>query len=217
MKWLKSAETSLEDIFLKQAPSLPANAKKVIVEWLPWINLVVALLTLWSVWNLWDWAHRINKGIEIINQSSSNLLTGAPQVSKLSFGIWIGLLIMTVEAAIYLMAFSALRARQKRGWDLLFLGLFINLLYGLVIMFTSYGGFGNFIGSLLGSTVGFYFMFQIRDLYLKKTVVVNSEVITAQKLPTKTTSKPKKTKSSKKTSAKKKSSSTKKAKKAKSD
>ena len=170
MKALQSAETSLEDIFIKQAPSLPSNAKKVIVEWLPWINLVIAILTLWSVWILWDWAHKVNKVIEIINQTNSNYLSNAPAVNKLSFGIWLSLGIMAIEAVIYLMAFSPLRSRQKRGWDLLFLGLFINLLYGFVVMFTSYGGFGNFIGSLIGTTIGLYFLFQIREHYLGKNV-----------------------------------------------
>lgn len=168
MKALESVENSLEDIFVKQAPSLPANAKKVIVEWLPWINLVIAILSLWAVWILWSWAHTANKLIELTNQLSQTYGIDAPITNRLSIGIWLGLGIMTIQAVIYLLAFPALRARQKKGWDLLFLGLFINLVYGLVIMFTSYGGFGNLIGSLLGTAIGLYFLFQIKELYLSK-------------------------------------------------
>lgn len=167
MKALKSLENSLEDVFVKQAPKLPANAKKVIVEFLPWITLVIALLSIWAVWILWDWAHTANRLIEFTNQLSAAYGVDTPAIERLTFGVWLALAIMVVQAVIYLAAFAPLRARKKSGWDLLFLGLIINLIYGVVILFTDYGGFGSLIVSLLFSAIGLYFLFQIRDMYLK--------------------------------------------------
>ena len=72
---------------------------------------------------------------------------------------------------MYLAAFPALNVHKKSGWNLLFLVSFINIVYGVVIMFTNYGGVGNLIGSIIGTFIGWYFLFQIRDYYLGKKAV----------------------------------------------
>ncbi len=66
---------------------------------------------------------------------------------------------------IYIAAFPGTKARKKSGWDLLFYALLINVVYGIVVAFTDYGGFGSLIGSLVGSAIGAYFLFQIRVSY----------------------------------------------------
>jgi hypothetical protein len=64
------------------------------------------------------------------------------------------------------MAFPATKARTKRGWDLMFYALLVNIVYGVIILFSNYGGVGNFIFSLIGSAIGLWLLFQIRGKYL---------------------------------------------------
>ncbi len=162
---LGQLEKSLEGIFVKSAPKLPERGKEMLVAWLPWINLIVGLFTLLSVYWLWHWAHVANSLVDYANSLSAALGGGTVVTHRLTAGIWLSLIVLAVEAVVYLAAFPGTRARRKSGWDLLFLGLLINVVYGIVILFTSYGGFGTFLSSLIGSVIGLWLLFQIRDKY----------------------------------------------------
>lgn len=165
MSALQGLEKSLDDLFVKQAPELPPNGKKALVQYLPWISLVLGVISLWTVYVLWHWAHLANNLINYANSISAAY--GGPTIAnnRLSFGIWIGLAVLAVEALLYISAYPGLRDHKKSGWNLLFYGLIINVVYGVVILFTSYGGLGNLIWTLVGSAIGFYFLFQIRGSY----------------------------------------------------
>lgn len=163
-------EKSLEGAF-KSAPKLPANGKKMIVEWLPWINLILGILTLWSAYAIYHWAHLANSLINYAN-SLSQAYSGTNVIaSRWSVGIYLSLIVLVVEAALYIMAFPGLKDRKKAGWNFLFYAALVNIVYGVVILFSNYGGAGNFIGSVIGSVIGLYFLFQVRDAYTGKKAV----------------------------------------------
>lgn len=167
MSSLSKLESSLNDVFVKKAPfQLPEKAKKVIVKYLPWLNLVLGVLTLWGVYVIWQWAHSVSKVVDTLNQLSNYYGISEPVSRSLSIGIWLALIVLLAEALLYIAAFPAIRARKKSGWYLLFYAMLVNVVYGVVILFTDYGGLGSFIGSLIGSVVGLYFLFQIRSTYL---------------------------------------------------
>lgn len=165
MSALNGLENSLNEVFAKNAPKLPAKAKDMLAEWLPWINLILGIFTLLSVWWLWDWSHAVNKLADYANSLSASLGGGQVVSDRLTAGIWLGMVVLAIEALIYILAFSPLKARKKAGWDLLFYALLINVVYGVVVVFTNYGGFGNLLGSVIGTAIGLYFLFQIREKY----------------------------------------------------
>ncbi|HET7059766.1 MAG TPA: hypothetical protein VFH99_00390 [Candidatus Saccharimonadales bacterium] len=169
MSAFRSLEKNLDDWLVKQAPPLPPNAKRTLVEYLPWINLILGVLTLYSVYIIWHWAHLANNFINYAN--SVGAAYGAPQIAanRLTFGIWLGLVVLAAEALLYLAAFPATRDRKKSGWDLMFYAFLVNVAYGVVILFTAYGGFGSLIWTLIGSAIGLYLLFQIRGNYKATT------------------------------------------------
>ena len=166
MSALQSLENNLEDVFVKKAPALPENGKKAIVEWLPWISLILGLLSLWTAYALWHWAHWANQLVDYANTLSAAYGGPAVATDRMSVTIWLGLAVMVVQAVLYIAAFPALRDRKRSGWDLLFYALLVNVVYGVVVLFTDYGGVGNLLGSLIGSAIGAYFLVQIRGRYL---------------------------------------------------
>lgn len=165
MSFINDAEKSLDDIFVKKAPKLPESAKKFIVQYLPWINLALGVLTLWAAWGLWNWAHIANAWVDYANTISRVYGTGNVVGDRLTLGIWLSLIVLAVEAVLYIAAFPGTKAKKKSGWNLLFYALIVNVAYSVVLLFTAYGGFGNLLGGLIGTAIGLYFLFQIRSSY----------------------------------------------------
>lgn len=170
LRSLEPLETNLNDLFVKKSPALPAGGKKALVQYLPWINLVLGVLTLYAVWVLWHWAHYANALINYANSISAAYGAGSvvsPVTNRMGLGIWLGLLVLLVEALLYIAAFPGTRDRKKAGWDLMFYAALVNVVYGAVIMFTDYGGgLTSFLVNLVVSAFGLYLLFQIRPKYL---------------------------------------------------
>jgi hypothetical protein len=71
------------------------------------------------------------------------------------------------------MAYTGLKARNKSGWNMLFLGTIVNLLYGIFSLFdNSHGGAGSLFGAIIASAISFYFLYQIRSYYVSKTTAL---------------------------------------------
>jgi hypothetical protein len=161
---LDSLEKSLRDLY-KDAPALPHSAKKVLVEWLPWINLVFGLLAILSAYSLWHWARVADNLVNSVN-SLVQPYVAAPD--RFSIMVWLGIILLLIQGVIMVAAYSPLKARQKPGWDLLFYAVLINILYGVAVAFTDYGA-SHLVGSLIAAVVALYFLFQIRPFYVKKS------------------------------------------------
>ena len=158
-------EDSLAGAF-KSAPKLPENAKKVIVQWLPYINLILGVLSLWAAYGLWKWAHWASEWTDAANNLSRAFGgTEVVSTSRMSVVVWLALIVIAVEGVLYIMAFPGTKALKKSGWNLMFYALIVNAVYGVVNLFYSYGGVGSFLGYVIGTVIGLYFLFQIRDMY----------------------------------------------------
>lgn len=165
MSAVSTIEKSLSGLF-KSAPKLPANGKKALVQYLPWINAVLGALMLLAAYSLWNWADKVNNAVDYVNELTKAF--GGTEVaggSRFNVGIWIGIVLLVVQAVLYLAAFKPTQARKKKGWDLLFYALLANVVYAVVVLFTDYGGVGSLVGYLIGAVIGFYLLFQIRDSY----------------------------------------------------
>lgn len=164
MSKLQNLESTLDELFVKNAPALPDNAKKAIVRYLPYINLILGIVTLFTAYGLYNAAHTVNRLID----SLGAVYGTAASTGHVPVSVWLAIAVLALEAGIYVAAFGPTRDRKKAGWDLLFYALLINVAYGIVAVFTDYGGFGRLFGSVIGSAIGLYFLFQIRGQYLGK-------------------------------------------------
>lgn len=167
---LTGLETKIDRV-VKDAPfQLPEKTRKAIVEYMPWVALFIGVLSLWASYALWNLAKVADRYIDLGN-NLSRMYGGseATSTSHLSAVVWVGILLLAVEGAIYLFAYPKLKLKNKTGWNLLFYGALVNLAHGIIMLFDSYnGGVGRLISTLLSSAVGLYFLFQIRAYYLAK-------------------------------------------------
>ncbi len=170
MSALETIENKMATAF-KDVPALPDSSKEALAKVWPWLALIGGVLQLLAALALYHLANYASRVIDLAN-SLSAYYSGQP-VGPSSFDktlIYLGVLMLVVDAVILLLAFPKLQKREKGGWNLLFLGALINLVYGVVQIFTYNRGIGSFVGSLIGSLIAFYLLFQVREKFGGKKV-----------------------------------------------
>ncbi len=168
MGQLATLETKLGDLY-KNAPALPKDTKKTIVEYWPIVALILGVLQLWSAWGLW----RLYDGVvsPLADYAQTLATYTGINVGYSSFDkvvIFVSIAFVAVSGALMVAAYKPLKAHAKRGWDLLFLGVILSAGYAVLNIFIDGRGAGSFIGNLIGVAIGLYFLYQIRDSYTAK-------------------------------------------------
>lgn len=107
MSYQKKLEDTMDEYLVKKAPfQIPKNGQKAIVEWLPWISLVIGILSLLAALSLWRSAHHVN---ELINTTNDFLRAyGGDTVAtapKLGVFFYVALGVIVVQGALALYAF----------------------------------------------------------------------------------------------------------------
>lgn len=169
MARLDKLELQLDETLNKKAPfKLPEDARKTLAGALWWLALIGGVLQLYLAWRLWDAWHIVDRAVDVLNTYAAAF--GVERTDAgLGFTFYLGLIILLVSGALLLLAAPGLKAMKKNGWDLVFYSLLINVAYGVVILFTKYGGFGDFLGALVGSLIGAYLLFQVREHFMKSS------------------------------------------------
>jgi len=167
MELVRKIENKMSDWF-KGLPPLPEGGREGLAKAFPWIALVIGILQLiaaWGLWNLTRTVDALNTYVNTYYQAATGTTASIGLSSTDKMVIYIGLIVLVIDAVILLLAFSPLSKRIRRGWDLLFLSALINLVYAVVSIFINGRGFVSFIFSLLGSALGFYLLFQVKSKY----------------------------------------------------
>lgn len=165
---LRKIEDKFAELF-KGLPNLSPSSKESLANFWPWLALIAGLLQLLSAKWLYDVTRWTNSLTDLANTLSiyyANTPVGPTSFDKSV--IYLGIIMLVVDAVILLMAFPHLKRRARKGWDLLFLGSLINLAYSVLQLFRYHGGFGSFLFSLIGSAIGFYLLFQVREKFAVK-------------------------------------------------
>lgn len=164
---LQTAEKQIGSFF-QGVPSLPKQSKDALVKAWPWIALVFGVLQVVAAY----WLYRATQVVDAFNNLANSLSqyytgTGVGLTAMDKTIMYLGVILLLVDGVILLMAYPALKRRERRGWDLLFLGALINLAYAVVSAFmdTARGGADSLIFGLISSAIGFYLLFQVRDAY----------------------------------------------------
>jgi len=160
---MQQLEKALADAF-KGLPPLPENARKGLAGAMPWLVFAGGVLSLLGAYYLYQAVTWVDQWAAQVN----SLYAGAYSSPVVGIGLmaWAGLIILVVQAVLFFMAYPALRAYKKRGWDLVFWAGLISVVYGVVAnLLSGFVNIGQLVFSLLGSAVGLYFLFQIRSYY----------------------------------------------------
>ncbi len=170
MRALQTLETKLDSLLGTNAPvNLSENSRRTIIEYLPWVNVVLGALAFWVALSLWHWAHPGQAFIDYANSLSPEY--GRSLIHRQTIGIWLGVVSLVAEGLLLVAAYPGTRDRKKHGWDLLFYAALLNIAYSVFILFTDYGSTDRLLLSLITSTAGLYLLFQVRSYYSGRRAV----------------------------------------------
>jgi hypothetical protein len=206
-KLLTNLENSLIN-FYNSLPQLADYLEQPLIKFLPYLSVILGLLSFYSAYGLWHAAHTANSLITYANSYGN--LYGVQKVHlnhHMSVAFWLAIVTLVFEGVLFIKAFGATKNRLKSGWDLVYSALVVNVVYGIILMFSYYGGIGTLGDRLLFSLICLYFLFEIRDAYSGDVSLSTPPVVVAKiDTPKKTTTKKKpvaKKKPAKKKTAKK--------------
>lgn len=166
-RYIDQAEKKLAEIF-KDTPNLSEKNKESLAKAWPIIALVFGVLQILAAWALLGLTRTTERLLNQYNNIYSEL--GGASATLSAFDrtvIYLGIGALLVDGVILLMAYSPLKERKRRGWDLLFLAALINLIYGVLSMFIQNRGVGSLFWSIVSSVIGFYLLFQVQNKFSK--------------------------------------------------
>jgi len=173
MTYLKKLEISLAKAF-SGLPNISEAGRESVAKILPILALVAGIFQLAGAYWVFKLA-RVAEQVDNLLRSYSTLtgvnagLSGADRTL-----IYLGAVVLVVDAVILLMAYGGLSKRKKQGWDLLFLAGVLNVVYSVVSLFITGRGFGSFVFGLIGSALGFWLLFQVRSKFGGKASKIKS-------------------------------------------
>lgn len=163
MESLHKLETTIAGWY-SGLPHLPKNVQKWIGENIWWIVLIIFILSVLSIFSL------IAGIAALATLSGATYGAYGAYAAQANAGMaltaaWVALAGMIVTTVILGLAISPLKAGKKKGWDLIFLSDLAYLVITVAGMLVSFN-FGGIIGTVIGTAIGFYFLFEIRGHYL---------------------------------------------------
>jgi hypothetical protein len=137
----------LEPTFAK-LPKLPQSIIDILVTITPYLALLGAIASLII-------------GPFAVLGTVFSLLTLNPAIV---FVTLLSAVMLFVQAVLMFMAFKPLKAREYRGWYLMFVSELISLAQSIVGLILNLGGI---VGIVIGFAIGFYLLFQVKKEYKK--------------------------------------------------
>jgi len=140
---LSQLETILEEYLVKKAPfAIPIKGKELIVKIAPYIVIIFAIMA-----------------VPVLLAALGLSAIFAPIAFLGGFGAvaFLSVIFAAVSLVIEIIAIPGLFARTRRGWKFAFYASIVNLVRSIASF--------NIIGGIIGAIIGWYILFQVKELY----------------------------------------------------
>lgn len=152
---LAGFESWLYSLLVTKAPvQIPVKGREVIVKIAPWVILIVAALSLPAIFAVFTVGSLVGG------------MYGAYVMATVGPMYYIAIAVLVVQVLLMALSIMPLMKRQRNGWLLAFYSSTISLVYTVVNALSSgYFNLGSLVMGLIGATIGYYVLFQVRSYY----------------------------------------------------
>lgn len=153
---LASLEKWLYDVLYTKVPyKLPKSVQDVLVQFGPWITLIIAIVSLPAVFAIFGLGAVVSYYGALVGVAYNPLH-------------YVAVVVLVAQIIMMFLAVSPLLKRQRKGWQLLFYSSTISVAYSLLDSLGSgYFAIFSLIWGLIGAAISYYVIFQIRGHYKK--------------------------------------------------
>ena len=144
---------------IKGLPHLPQEWRHWLADNVWWLVLIGVVLGAFGILGLVP----VVLGISIFTGIVAGPAAGALVIIT---GI-VNMAVLVVSVVLEAMAVTPLKAKQKKGWDLLFLVSLVAFA-GSVLNAIITGNIGHILGLLVGTLIGLYLLFEVRMYFVHK-------------------------------------------------
>lgn len=154
---LASFEAWLYDMLYTKVPfKLPKSVQDVLVQFGPWITLIIAIVSVPAVLAIFGFGAMVSYYGALVGVTYNPMH-------------YIAIAVLVVQIVMMLLAVSPLLKRERKGWQLLFYSSTISVAYSLFDSLGSgYFAIVGLIWGLIGAAISYYVIFQIRAHYKAK-------------------------------------------------
>ncbi|NTV05493.1 MAG: hypothetical protein HGA59_03175 [Chlorobiaceae bacterium] len=147
---LSQLEAILDEYMVNKAPfTLPIEVKEFIVKVSPYLVIIFAVMVLPIIFAA--------LGLTAI-LSPFAMMGGYPYGFGWGFAATVGLVFSVITFVMEIVAVPGLFKRSKSAWTLLFYASIVSLI-GTIL------SFNGLIGGIIGTIIGWYILFQVKELY----------------------------------------------------
>lgn len=136
------------DPYYAKLPSLPKGATDFIVSVAPWLALIFGVLALLG---------GIGSFGLLSVLSPFAAVSGAGQLAIAGL---LASVVLLVQGVVELLAFSPLKNRLQRGWNLMLCSLVLSIISSLFFL-----NVYSVVSTLFWALVGYYFLYQVKSYY----------------------------------------------------
>jgi len=147
MNFLNDLRKFLDKYYVK-LPAFPKGLNDFIVSVAPWLALIFGVLA-------------IIAGVQAFGVFSVTApLAAYAGLQGYTFIAIVTAVILFLQGLIGLLAFSPLKAKKVKGWNLMFYSLLLGLLSPIITLNTY-----SILNALVGVLIGYYVLYQVRAFY----------------------------------------------------
>jgi hypothetical protein len=156
MKQLKPLFKVLDENYAK-APALPKKWTDLIVNYAPWLALLVGVLGL--IFGVMGLLASLSL-FGLVAAVAPMGVYGATYGPQYIVAVVVGALVLLLTGVLSLMAYPSLKARKEKGWNL----MFYVLVLGIVSSIVSLNVF-SIVMSLVVALIEYYVLYQVKSYY----------------------------------------------------
>lgn len=147
MNSLNQLTKSLDEYYAK-LPVLPKGVNDFIVSVAPWLALIFGVLAILA-------------GVAAFGLLSAfSPVAVVAGVGGYALTAILSSVVLLAQGVIELLAFSPLKARKVKGWNLMFYSLILSVVGSVVTLSVV-----SVVSSLVGALIGYYILYQVKSYY----------------------------------------------------
>jgi len=164
---MEKLEQFLESIFLKKAPyQLPQKVKDAIVKFAYWAVIIGIVLSILSILSFL----RASSYLSMMRRFYG--VGAGPQY-------YLGVVALVVQTVLMISALSGLKAKSKKGWQMMYYSVLASVVYSVV----SFYNIGGLVWSLIMAAIGMYILFQVKGSYTSQTASPEKKIESKPEAP----------------------------------